>query len=128
MKTFHTTIYMRGYAANGHRTGTIKLATSNPESHMNLIIDETGRFDTHVQRINTTLNPVTAKALRDELLKAYPLEAKPVAPAVDRSGGLKVGDKVRVCTGRHGLSQWGGTGIVVDVNRKGWIDMYFVLL
>jgi hypothetical protein len=76
--------------------GRLTVATSDPSSHLNVIIEGDGKFDYKT----ATLTPMQARALRDVLNKAYPPVAPEAPKPVSRPWGAAVAPVSRAA-GNH---------------------------
>lgn len=102
--------------------GTVTLASVNTATFLNLIMDA---GSSHAR---LSLSPVDAKKLRDTLNSIYPVDTPKltgthshtfIADDIDTKPALKVGDKVRVSTHRHGYGQQNTVGVITNTGRPG---------
>lgn len=116
MTSFYKDLLLSSHAQSSQLMGKISLATTSTTRHLNLYIG--GRESGRSLDSRLTLSVEQAKALRDALIEAYPVEGTSM-----QASPFKLGDKVRVITDRHGMSQHGCDGTVVQTNKAGTLPV-----
>lgn len=117
MPSFTATVDVTPHYKNCNQKGYIELATSDPLSHLNVYLRREDGNGAKMQAL--CMMPQDGIALRDALLKAYPIEKSRFVVDPVKPNPLKPGDAVRYNTivgyGIQGLYN-GAKGVVMAVD------------